>query len=683
MQLYPSHPSTSVKPVTALPDRLYLLEIDGLRALAVILVLFCHAKFSYFAGGFIGVDVFFVISGYVVCRAIMNDQLESRFKLTGFYTARLKRLAPSLCLMMAATLVFSLLYCFPDNNIALLKNIGFVSLFYSNIYLAKQTGYFDLEAEKHPLLHTWSLSVEEQFYLLIPVLLILIRKLRRPVKIALLATLWSAAFSYSCYKTAHAASGVYYYLPGRIFEFMSGIVLAAALTAPPSKERHGLFDLLLLSGLCVILYCGLSYQANTPMPGWRALWPCLGAVLVIIGARRARIAHRLLSNPGSVFIGRISYVLYLWHWPVIFAFTRLELNTPQWMYAALAMSLLLSVATHYLVEQPLRHIGWGSGKTVTLLMLAPVLFTAGLLTLASHTDSLVKFYPEQYRKDFTDSGRTVFNDERARLCWSKEAVVPEEKCSVGQLSAPRKAVLLGDSHAYHQITFLDQLGKDHGLAIHDMTYTMCAPVEHSPSKAGDPGFQEHAERCRRHGQAVMDYVMADPRISVVFMSAVWDLYHNPAQGAQAEPTGHGYMPGEINQQLAATIARLESAGKRVIFLDDIPILPATMEDCVSNRVYLPGRQADRCTYPRALAMERYKTIDALLSDMSKRFPTSAIIHTYDVPCNETECGAELRGSGLYSHNDRGHLGTGGSAVYYTAYRQRHPGELSDIFSRLP
>ncbi|WP_353400023.1 acyltransferase family protein [Duganella hordei] len=127
-------------------ERKYVPEIDGLRALAVLLVVFCHARFNILAGGFIGVDVFFVISGYVVCRAIQYSQNQGTFTLKDFYLRRLKRLAPSLYVVMAATLSFCLIYCFPDNNLALVKNIGFVTLFYSNIYLAKQTGYFDLEA---------------------------------------------------------------------------------------------------------------------------------------------------------------------------------------------------------------------------------------------------------------------------------------------------------------------------------------------------------------------------------------------------------------------------------------------------------------------------------------------------------------------------------------------------------
>ena len=661
----------------------YLPEIDGLRALAVVLVLLCHARFSAVAGGYIGVDVFFVISGYVVCRSILDGQQAGTFSLKQFYTRRLKRLAPALLLVMAATLVFCLVYNFPGSNLTLLKSIRAVLLLNANIFLARQTGYFDLQADKHPLLHTWSLSVEEQFYLIVPLLLILVARLRASVKLALVAGLWAAALAWSWSDVSRATPGAYFYLQGRLFELLCGVVLVFALRSFPVTARRAWYDVLLLAGLAVILVCGSRYHASTTMPGINALWPCLGAVLVIVGIEGARYCRGLLNNRVAVFLGKISYVLYLWHWPVIFAFGRLGWHSAGAMTAALGLSLVLAVATHYLVENPLRRARWSPLKTFVLLFLLPVLTVVVMLQVARKTDNFMAWYPARYQQDNAEAGSTVFDRPRAKQCWSQVGVTPAAQCTVGNAASPRKAVLLGDSHAYHLIDFMDQLGQEHGLAIHDMTFTMCAPIENSPARAGDPGFQQHAEECREHGRNTIAWVLSQPEISLVFMSAVWDLYHNTGTGAGVQPTGHGFMPGQINTELALTISKLQAAGKRVVFLDDLPLLPVQLENCVSNRVYLPGHAHDDCSFPRAEADVRYRDIDAILSDLRARFPLTARLHTYDVPCDAQRCHADIAGTGLYAHNDRGHLGAGGSAIYYRAYRKRHPGELEQALSELP
>ena len=644
-------------------------------------MVFCHARFSWLAGGYVGVDVFFVISGYVVCLAILHEQQAGTFGLKQFYVRRMKRLAPSLYLVMAATLLACLWLCFPDNNLALVKNIGFVTLFASNVYLARQTGYFDLGADKHPLLHTWSLSVEEQFYLLIPLVLIWLQRHRAPARLAIAAALWALAFAWSCHAVAQGSAGSYYYLQGRLFEFLCGIVLAVLFQAWPVRTRHLVWDLLLLAGLALMVWCATHYGAGTAMPGVGALWPCLGAMLAIAGAQGARYSAVLLANRACTFVGKVSYVFYLWHWPVIFMLGRLELKSPQWMLAAIAASFALAVLTHYRVEQPLRRAQWRPRQTWALLFALPLCVTLSLLALGRYTDNFVAFFPEPYQKDYRESGRTVFNDARASDCWSKEAVTPAAKCTVGDAASPRKAVLLGDSHAYHLISFMDRLGKDNHLAIHDMTFTMCAPIENSPPKAGDPAFQRHAGQCRAHGLAVMQHVLSQPDIGVVIMAAVWDLYENDAPGAQPAPTGHGYLPGQFRTELARTIAQLQAAGKQVVFADDIPLLPPELEDCVSNRLYLPQHQGDHCTYSSRVPLERYQRIDAVLSHMQRRFAGLSVIHTFDVPCRGQVCHAELQGVGLYSHNDRGHLGAGGSTIYYDEYLKRHPGEASAILQR--
>lgn len=655
----------------------YCPEIDGLRAVAVLLVAFCHAQLFGLSGGFIGVDVFFTISGYVVTLAILRSQERGDFSLARFYQRRLQRLAPSVLLVLAATLAFTVRFCFPQDAFAVLKNALLVTVFYSNIYLSKQTGYFDPDADKQALLHTWSLSVEEQFYLLFPLLLLALRRLPRTAMLFVMAALLALTLALSQHAIDASAPQTYYKLEYRAFEFLIGALIAIA-------HRHGLLrgptlahELALLSGLGLIACLALSYNAATVMPGFHALMPCAGAALVIAGARGARRASMLLANGPAVYLGKLSYNVYLWHWPVLFGLRRLQLQSPGWMAAAVALSLILSVMTHHLWEQPLRYARWGQRKTFTLLMAAPIAVMGALLFIATKTDNFANYYPPALRQNYIDTGHSVFDMPRAKDCWSKIPVTSPAQCSLGDLSIPLNAVFWGDSHAYHQIEFIDRLGKDFHLHLHDVAMTMCPPNENGPQRAGDAFYQHYREDCLAHNKQVMAYILSQPAIKTVVMSAVWQNYENADTGPSPRPTTHGYLPGD--SYLAETLSKLSAAGKRVIFLDDAPSAPPQLDNCASNRLYLPFFKETDCSYAASRVMTDHLPATRILTEMTQRFPGMEIIHTFDVPCDGERCTTELMGTPLYRNNDTGHLGLGGSRVYYDAYRRKHPHELERIF----
>lgn len=666
--------------LTTLRKAGYQPEIDGLRAIAVLAVLFCHARFALFSGGFTGVDIFFVISGYVVTKSILKDQGRHHFVLTDFYARRLKRLMPSLYCMLLVTLLFALRFSFPDNNYDLLKNIGFVALLYSNIYLAHQTGYFDLAADKQPLLHTWSLSVEEQFYLILPALLILLQRGGLHAKFGFFSVLAVVSFLYSQHAVVHHQAESYYFLQSRACEFLIGVLLATVFHYREFAQRL-VCDVALVAGLALIGWCVVMFNGSTPMPGAYALLPAAGAALVIVGARETRIGNLLLANRPAVWIGILSYNLYLWHWPVIYFFRKFGYESNASMAGALLLSLILAGLTHFFVEQPLRRKNWRSKTSFLVLFLAPVIVLSLLVVAAKKTNTFIGLYPKAMQLDDQYAGHTVFNTSRGDHCWNKVDVTSDKECVVGETASSNKAVLLGDSHAYHLIDFVDRMGKDFHFAVHDLTYTMCPPIAQVPAKAGDPGFQEHQEACVRHARETMQYVLSKPEIKTVLMSAVWQVYSDTATGTPAAPSVHGFMPNEIDRSLDQTITALEAAGKRVVMFDDIPITPTTLENCVSNRLYLPNHRQDACSYPEQFAAEGHQIAAAILEGVKKRHPRVAIVHTYDVPCDKGVCQTEIDGIPLYSHNDVGHLGAGGSAVYYSAYLKKHPAELNEMFAR--
>jgi peptidoglycan/LPS O-acetylase OafA/YrhL len=665
-----SHPVRNIKTI---PE--YRPEVDGLRAVAVWMVILCHAQFQYFTGGFVGVDVFFTISGYVVALAIFREQEKGDFTLINFYGKRLRRLAPSLYLVLSATIIFCVIYCFPQDTFAALKNSLLIAIFYSNIYLAKQTGYFDAGADQQPLLHTWSLSVEEQFYLIFPLLLLGLRRARITIVLFVLCTIFVASLAWSQHAVATENLQSYYKLQYRIFEFVLGTIIAVMHRGAIRQLLHWLlYDLMLVSGIALICYACVTFNAHTSMPGWHALLPCVGAALIIEGGRNVRYTACILNNSVAVYFGKLSYVLYLWHWPVMFALRRLQLDSTGWMLLSIVISVLCAILTHHFLEQPLRRAQWGNKKSFVVLLVVPALLMIVMMFAAKKSDNFIKFYPDNYRTNYEDTGHSVFDTERSKKCWSKTVLTASADCSVGKMNIPINAVFWGDSHAYHQIEFINQVGANFGLHIHDLTFTMCPPNEDGPARAGDSFYQSYRDSCLIHNKNVMAYILSNQKIKTIVMSAVWQNYQNPNAGA---PNTHGFRSGD--DYLGMTLEKLTAAGKNVVLLDDIPSAPLGLENCASNRIYLPHHRGEDCTYDEKYALTQYEGTAKVIKEVERRFPSVKTIHTADVPCSNGRCDTELLNVPMYRNNDNGHMGVGGTRIYYQAYLKKHPTELQRIF----
>lgn len=655
----------------------YRADIDGLRAIAVLAVILCHAQLSLFAGGYIGVDVFFVISGYVVASSILRDQAAAAFSLGEFYARRVRRLAPALYCVVGTTLVFCLLFLFPEDIYDALKNGLFIAILSSNVFLARKIGYFDPSADQQPLLHTWSLSVEEQFYLVFPLLLVLLRRVRPVTLFAVVSAIFLVSLAYSAYAVSSFLPRSYFQIQTRGFEFLAGVLVASWPWRTGGNTNSLGYDAMLLVGLGIVGACSVVFGPRTPMPGIYALLPCVGAMLVIGIGHRARLLSSLLKSPFLVYCGKLSYALYLWHWPIFFAFRRFHLTTSGWTFGGIAFCFAIAIPTHHLVEQRIRYAKWSKRKTMVLLFLAPAVILGMLVLAAKWTDNFASLYPAKLRQSYEQTGRSVFEGARAQRCWNKVEVTSARDCSVGDLEASMHAVFWGDSHAYHLINFIDRLGKDYGLSIHDVTHTMCPPMSDGPSRAGDPAYQDQRENCLRHNRLVSEYVLSRPEIDVVIMAAVWPNYVNQGTGEDVRPTGHGFMPGD--RYLEDTVAKLRAAGKRVVLVDDIPLVPPELENCASNRLYGMNLRDGDCSYPESYARELHRPTEELFAKVRKAFPDVSVIHTYDVPCAGGRCSSEILGVDLYRHNDIGHLGLGGSNIYYRAYQIKHPNELASIF----
>jgi peptidoglycan/LPS O-acetylase OafA/YrhL len=360
----------------------YRREIDGLRALAILPVILFHAGFAPFGGGFVGVDVFFVISGYLITTIILAELEQGRFSLVNFYERRARRILPALFLVMLACLPFAWAWLLPDDMEDFSQSLIAVPVFASNILFWRQNGYFDTAAELKPLLHTWSLAVEEQYYVLFPLFLMLFWRIGKRWLLAVMAVVFVVSLMLAEWASVARPAAAFYLLPPRGWELLIGAFAAFYLArVNRAPFGRGLSEVAGWTGLALILYAVFAYSKDTPFPGFYALVPTVGSVLIILFATHETTVGRLVGNRVFVGIGLVSFSAYLWHQP-LFAFARYIFGR----YAdetepGLVVFGLLSVVSFALawlswrfVETPFRHKGTFGRRAIFTFALAGSLF---------------------------------------------------------------------------------------------------------------------------------------------------------------------------------------------------------------------------------------------------------------------------------------------------------------------
>jgi peptidoglycan/LPS O-acetylase OafA/YrhL len=353
----------------------YRIEIDGLRAIAVIPVILFHAGFELFSGGFVGVDIFFVISGYLITTIILIEKETGKFKLVNFYSRRARRILPVLFFIIAFSTPFSFIYLYPNDFQSFAKSIISTSTFTSNIFFWLESSYFDVGVEYKPLLHTWSLAVEEQFYVLFPLAIMLFFRFgNKPLQI-ILGGFFLLSLVLSQFGSLYSPTFNFYMLPTRGWELLIGSFVAFYLLKKPQIKGNQLLSLI---GLLLITYSVFEFDKQTPFPSLYALVPTIGTALILLYSSTNTISYQLLSNKFLVYIGLISYSAYLWHQP-IFALTRHaipeDISTLTYIFLIL-LTLGLSVLTYKFIENPFRKNKASTPKQLNVSL--------GQLTCSSH-----------------------------------------------------------------------------------------------------------------------------------------------------------------------------------------------------------------------------------------------------------------------------------------------------------
>jgi peptidoglycan/LPS O-acetylase OafA/YrhL len=537
------------------PHDSYRAEIDGLRAVAVLAVLLFHVGVPGFGGGFVGVDVFFVISGYLITRLILGELDRERFTFARFYGRRARRLFPALFVTLAATLAGGIVLLSPLHLEDLALSLVYTLLSLSNVFFWTQAGYFDTASEFKPLIHTWSLGVEEQFYLVWPLSVVLAYRLRRRTGVlALIVAVGLSSLVAAEYAAGTAPDAAFLLTPFRICELALGAAclwLETPVTAPRWCR-----EVLTLAGLAAIAYTVHTYSRGHRFPGLAAMLPCVGAALVIV-AGRAPFSGAVLANRVAVGIGLISYSLYLVHWPLLTlrrygrpaAWSRTEMG------AIIAGSFVLATAMYFVVERPFRR---RVARSPRLSDPAFGLACAGLaaaLVLPSVATLAARGWPARVPESLRAAAAAIPTLKDLHFV---EARAQDKK----PFPAPgrRNAMIVGDSHGADLLTGLQRAGSQVNYRLLQIQWG-CQPIfGDRPYGGGTPvRSREIADACRQQGELLKDNPQLRAADDILIASA-W------------LPYGLAGLPATVEYMKAHYRAHIVLLGARYNFADPSALL---------------------------------------------------------------------------------------------------------------
>lgn len=427
----------------------YRAEIDGLRALAVLPVILFHAGFEWFSGGFVGVDVFFVISGYLITTIIISEMAEDKFSIVNFYERRARRILPALFFVMAICIPFAWMWLTPLHLKDFGQSLVAVSTFSSNILFWQESGYFDTVAELKPLLHTWSLAVEEQYYILFPVFLMLTWRLGIKWILTILLIVFFTSLGIAQWGAYYSPSAAFFLLPTRGWELLIGAFAAFYLKNNTHLNSHILNQVLSLFGFGMIVYSIIAFDKATPFPSLYALIPTIGTGLLILCAVPKTLIHKLLSLKFIVGIGLVSYSAYLWHQPLlVFARHRLLGDVSEFILLILcSVSLVMAWFSWKFVEAPFRNKDIFNRKSIfySSAVMSMIFCALGLFLHVQTVTQPLKVVLSD--KEISIPIKYDGIVEQGRKCSFPNLLNGDKYCEIFGNGKLGEVVIIGDSHA--------------------------------------------------------------------------------------------------------------------------------------------------------------------------------------------------------------------------------------------
>ncbi|WP_058973214.1 acyltransferase family protein [Type-D symbiont of Plautia stali] len=546
--------------MTANTPHRYRADIDGLRAVAIILVVLFHSGVTALKGGFIGVDLFFVISGFLIGGIISKDISEGRFSFYQFYLRRIRRIAPALFFMMAILLLLGFMLLSPLEFSQLAKYSVAVFISVPNMLLIKSGDYFSIDSDLNPLLMTWSLGIEEQFYIALPFILLLAVRLKQSMsRVVLVLSLVSLA---ACiWVTAFASTHAFYLLPTRAWELGAGVLLALWKPQPVTGRAGSLLNLF---GWLLIIAASVMINSDDQFPGWVAAIPVLAGCLMI-GAH-SELNQLLLENPLMRFIGKVSYSWYLWHWPLL-SLARICSDNPLTVWQGLLISTLaLGIAwlSWRFIEQPFRQARTGTRWVIPSYCASSVI-AAGAMVLLWQTGGMKSRVSELV----VNADSWKISAQRNPCLLSYGANLPSRLTECQPKSDRPGIALIGDSHAAALRDSVSRYALRQDKPLYQLTKASC-PFLIGATRVVNQ-VPDHAQQCINFNQAVLKMVMSD-KIDEVVISAYWASGMSLLPGAGFRETGHpekGNLEA-LQAGMDRVIAQLKQAGKKITVIEDAP-----------------------------------------------------------------------------------------------------------------
>jgi peptidoglycan/LPS O-acetylase OafA/YrhL len=644
----------------------YRKDIDGLRALAVLLVVFFHLDVTGIKSGFLGVDIFFVISGYLITSIIIRDLNSGNFSLKNFYLRRMRRILPALITVLVVTAFFAWLLLLPQDLKNYSKSLVSALGSFSNLFFYKTLnfGYFSTDASTIPLLHTWSLGIEEQFYLFWPLLLVLVCNVRISWKNGKALSLFSKllisclvliALSIFCFYWKSAPK--YYYFPvTRAFELLFGCLLAIYLSKHKMTHNKVVTNTLSIIALAFMFVPMLMIHVG--YPSYWTVVACMGAVMYIYaGSNSTPIVNRIFSFQPIVAIGLISYSLYLWHWPIIAYLNYLSIEkTITVSLIIIVVSILLATLTYFFVEKPFRHgFKFSFTKTLLALWIIPIVLASSFALCSKYVNEFGFNRVPTLALKQSEGYYGVLKKSYGCIDNGKESLPSKKLCTIGTKNTNSNVLLVGDSHAMADVGMLNVWLKNANLTAYVATNSG------SPFILGDDIQSWRANNPVERSIQIKKLIQ-NSNYKYVVMASFWNYYPN-----LPTITKNGKKPFSVLYSgLRNAVKFVVNKGSTPVLIKDNPSTLSLKKICGITRINFLN-----CYNSQSEIDKSQKTVNDIIDKIKIEFPSVIVVSPSRIICENDKCVTSIENIPLYmSDGTNSHLSYAGSTLIGELYIKR-------------